>query len=94
MNKKTMKRIHRKAEDILKGWLLSLLPDEEADINRKNIKEYLPDQQYFYAGKSLRLSNYSYKWVCKLLKKMHKAGVDIKPMTYADFNNLYRRYLV
>ena len=37
MNKKTMKKIHRKAEDILKGWLVSLLPDEEVDINRKNI---------------------------------------------------------
>ena len=25
---------------------------------------------------------------------MHKAGVDIKPMTYGDFNSLYRKYLV
>lgn len=94
MNKKTMKKIHRKAEQILKDWLISLIPEEDADITTKNIHNYLPEQQYFYTGRTLRLSNYSYKWVCKLLKKMHKAGVDIRPMTYGDFNSLYRKYLV
>mgnify|MGYP000217818004 FL=1 len=33
-----MKKIHRKSEDILKEWLLTLLPEEES-ISSKDIKK-------------------------------------------------------
>ena len=91
MKKSTEKKIT--PEEILKDWLLSLLPEEDNDISTKNIQQYLPDQQYFLQGRTIRLSNYSYKWVNKLLKKMHKAGINIELLTYVDFNNIYRRYL-
>lgn len=88
-----MKKIHRKSEDILKEWLLTLLPEEES-ISSKDIKKYLPEQGYFIKNKSVRLSNFSYKWTTKIIKKMYKSGVDINTLTYDKFNNTYKRYII
>lgn len=78
MNSKTCKEISRQTDKILIEWLKTLLPEKDhAKIDTNNVYQYLPDANYFYTNKTLRLSFYAPKWVRKNVKKLVKAGYSI-----------------
>ena len=48
MNRKKIKKLRRKAKEILVDWLKSLLPEEEQDkININNIIQLMPSQTHY-----------------------------------------------
>ena len=70
MNRKKIKKIQKKAREILVEWLQSLVEDEEKKkINEKNLFKMMPEQTHYWFQNQLRLSAWSYKWVIKHLKQ-------------------------
>ncbi len=48
MNEKKMRKINRRVDEILVGWLKTLVSPEEAKgINMDNISSLMPDQNYY-----------------------------------------------
>ncbi len=89
MNSKTMKQINRYADYLLLGWLKTLISEEEhSKVNMSNLHSFLPEANYFYADKSIRLSFYSPKWVRKGLKKLVSRGVELHSITMEDIESL------
>jgi len=70
MNGKKSKRIRKAAKIYLVSWLRSVLPESEhAAITVDNILTKLAKDKHMYADNQVRLIPYSYKWVCKRLKR-------------------------
>jgi len=65
------KQLRRRSEDLLVEWLRTMVPEGEdtSKINRKNIKEFLPDQTHIFANNKFLLSAYSLKWFYKKVKR-------------------------
>jgi len=92
MNSKTMKKINNHADFLLLGWLKTLIPEEEhGKVNLKNLNSFLPEANYFFANKSIRLSFYSPKWTVKSLKKLVSQGVELTSITMTDLENLAKK---
>ena len=92
MNSKTMKKINRHADLLLLDWLKTLISEEEhSKVNLKNLRSFLPDANYFFVGKSIRLSFYSPKWAVKSLKKLVSQGVELTSITITDLENLAKK---
>ena len=68
MNGKKAKFIRRQAEKIQVQWINSLLTDDQ-QITEETLDQALPDQEYYYKGRTLCLSFMNHKWVEKRLKK-------------------------
>ena len=68
MNGKKAKFIRRQAEKIQVQWINSLLTDDQ-QITEETLDQPLPDQEYYYKGRTLCLSFMNHKWVEKRLKK-------------------------
>ena len=51
----------------------------------------MPDANYFFVGKSIRLSFYSPKWAVKSLKKLVSQGVELTSITMTDLENLAKK---
>lgn len=85
MNSKDCKKISRQTDLILVEWLKTLVSDEEKEqITPSNIHELLPDTNYFFMGRTLRLSFYTPKWVRQSIKKLSKLGREIESITMSD----------
>jgi len=65
------KQLRRRSEDLLVEWLRTMVPEGEdtSKINRKNIKEFLPEQTHIFANNKFLLSAYSLKWFYKQVKR-------------------------
>ena len=65
------KQLRRRSEDLLVEWIRTMVPEGEdtSKINRKNIKEFLPDQTHIFANNKFLLSAYSLKWFYKKVKR-------------------------
>jgi len=68
MNGKKAKFIRRQAEKLQVQWINSLLTDDQ-QITEETLDQALPDQEYYYKGRTLCLSFMNHKWVEKRLKK-------------------------
>ena len=69
MNGKKAKFIRRQAEKLQVQWINSLLTDDTEQITEETLNQALPDQEYYYKGRTLYLSFMNHKWVEKRLKK-------------------------
>jgi len=65
------KQLRRRSEELLVEWLRTMVPEGEdtSKINRKNIKEFLPEQTHIFANNKFLLSAYSLKWFYKQVKR-------------------------
>lgn len=75
MNGKKAKFIRRQAEKIQVQWINSLLTDDQ-QITEETLDQALPDQEYYYKGRTLCLSFMNHKWVEKRLKKNINLTLD------------------
>jgi len=70
MNRKKIKKIRRRAKELLVEWLQSLVSDEEKKkITKDNVFEMMPEQTHYWFRNQIQLSAWSYKWVIKKLKR-------------------------
>ena len=85
MNKKVLKKINKKADELLFEWLKSLVSEEEAEgITINNFKNFLPKDKYFVAQKTLRLSFYTSRWAKQSIKKLMRKGKFLDTVTLED----------
>ena len=68
MNGKKSKLIRKRAQELQIEWINSLLTDDQ-QITEETLDQALPDQEYYYKGRTLCLSFMNHKWVEKRLKK-------------------------
>ena len=91
MNKKVLKKINKKADELLFEWLSSLVSEEEAEgITINNFKNFLPKDKYFVAQKTLRLSFYTSRWAKQSIKKLIKGGKFLDAIILEDLKCLLR----
>ena len=69
MNGKKAKFIRRQAEKIQVQWINSLLTNDAEQITEETLDQALPDQKYYFKGRTLCLSFMNHKWVENRLKK-------------------------
>jgi hypothetical protein len=71
MNGRKAKQLRRKAEDLLIGWIRTMVPEGEdaTKINKKNLHEFLPQQTHIFSNNRFMLSAYSLRWFYKQVKK-------------------------
>ena len=92
MNSKTCKKIRKQSKVVLVEWFKTLVSEEEySKITIKNFRQFLPDVNYFYADKSLRLSFYSVKWTRKIIKKLVALGKPLEDITIQDLEAYSKR---
>ena len=72
-----MSRIRNKAKHIMVEWLKGLLnPEEQKEVNVKNVLTLMPNQTHYWHGTTLKLQPWSYKWIVKKLKKNPHWTID------------------
>ena len=70
MNRRLSKKINQKAIDIFLEWLSSVVSEEQAaQFVRKNYKDYIPDNAYYYVQGSHRNSLFTPRWIKRNLKR-------------------------
>tara|TARA_R100001463_G_scaffold77651_1_gene131801 strand:- start:624 stop:875 length:252 start_codon:yes stop_codon:yes gene_type:complete len=69
MNGKKSKQIRNRAEELQVDWINSLLTEDADKITQQTLNQALPDQEYYFQGRTIRLSFMNHKWVEKQLKK-------------------------
>ena len=73
MNRRLSKKINQKSIDIFLEWLSSVVSEEQAaQFVRKNYKEYIPDNAYYYVQGSHRNSLFTPRWIKRNLKRKLK----------------------
>jgi len=76
MNGKKAKFIRRQAEKIQVQWINSLLTNDAEQITKETLDKALPNQKYYFKGRTLCLSFMNHKWVEKRLKKNINLTLD------------------
>ena len=71
MNGRKAKQLRRKAEDLLIGWIRTMVPEGEdaTKITKKNLDQFLPEQTHIFANNRFMLSAYSLRWFYKKVKQ-------------------------
>ena len=70
MNRRLSKKISQKAIDIFFEWLSTVVSEDQASqFVRKNYKEYVPDNAYYYVQGSHRNSLFTPRWIKRNLKR-------------------------
>lgn len=91
MNSKVCKQISRQTKLILLEWVKSLVSDEEKDkVTAANLASLLPDTNYFFVNRQIRVSFYSPQWVRKSLKKLVKLGYRVEDITMQELEALVK----
>ena len=85
MNPKTMKKIRRRAKELLLEWMQSLVDKESAKLYTiDNVLNYTPKQPHlYYNDGSFHLSAYTFKWFTKQIKKLHRTK-ELSSITIED----------
>lgn len=87
MNGKLAKKIRKQADDVIIGWMKSLLSDVEAEkVNRENIKSMLPKTEYVWLESGIKLNAFHPKWVQKRIKRLIKTK-PLSTITFKDMNH-------
>jgi len=76
MNGKKSKLIRKQAEKLQVQWINSLLTEDTDKITKETLNQALPDQKYYYKGRTLCLSFMNHRWVEKRLKKNFNITLD------------------
>ena len=91
MNSKVCKQISRQTKLILLEWVKSLVPDEEKEkVTASNLASLLPDANYFFVNRQVRVSFYSPQWVRKSIKKLVKLGHKVEDVTMQELEALVK----
>jgi hypothetical protein len=91
MNSKVCKQISRQTKLILLEWVKSLVPDEEKEqVTASNLASLLPDTNYFFVNRQVRVSFYSPQWVRKSIKKLVKLGHKVEDITMQELEALVK----
>jgi|TARA_R110000764_G_scaffold119627_2_gene207434 hypothetical protein len=91
MNSKVCKKISRQSKIILLEWVKSLVSDEEKEkVTAANLASLLPDSNYFYVRRQIRVSFYSPQWVRKSIKKLVKLGHKVEDITIQELEALVK----
>lgn len=70
MNRRLSKKINQKTIDIFIEWLSSVISKEEAaKLVRKNYKQYVPENSYFYKQGVHKNSLFTPRWIKRNLKR-------------------------
>jgi len=84
MNRKQSKKINSQVIDIFLEWIKSVVPESEAaKIVRKNYKQYVPNNAYYYNKFTLCNSVFSPRWIKRKLKRLKKANPTRPIETYS-----------
>lgn len=69
MNRRLSKRINQQTIDIFLEWLSSVITLQEGEtIERKNYKQYVPHNAYYYDKFTLKNSLFTPRWIKRKLK--------------------------
>ena len=91
MNSKVCKKISRQSKIILLEWVKSLVSDEEKEkVTAANLASLLPDTNYFFVNRQIRVSFYSPQWVRKSIKKLVKLGHKVEDITIQELEALVK----
>tara|TARA_R110000803_G_scaffold190288_1_gene252804 strand:- start:597 stop:896 length:300 start_codon:yes stop_codon:yes gene_type:complete len=91
MNSKVCKKISRQSKIILLEWVKSLVSDEEKEkVTADNLASLLPDTNYFFVNRQIRVSFYSPQWVRKSIKKLVKLGHKVEDITIQELEALVK----
>jgi len=92
MNKKTLRKINKKADSLLMGWIQGILSEEEAaKVTKENYKELLPTEEYILSNRTCYQSFYTYRWAKQGIKKLVKAGKELNDITIGDLEWILKR---
>ena len=81
----TIKKINKKADELLFEWFKSLVSEKEAEgVTINNFKNYLPKDRWFVAQKTFYLSLYTSRWAKQNIKKLIKKGKFLDTITLED----------
>lgn len=85
MRNKIVKRINKKANELLLEWLKTLVTEEEGErITLSNFKTFLPKDRHFVTQKTFYLSFYTHRWAKQNIKKLLKKGKVLDAITLED----------
>jgi len=85
VKKRIVKRINKKADELLLEWLKNLVIEEEAkNITPSNLKTLLPKDKYFVAQRTSYLSFYTHRWAKQGIKKLLRRGKILEAITLED----------
>lgn len=83
MNRRLSKKINQKTIDIFLEWLSSVISEEQASqIVRKNYKEYVPENAYYWNRQTILNSVFSPRWVKRKLKRKLRQSPQKKLDSY------------
>jgi hypothetical protein len=83
MNRRLSKKINQKTIDIFLEWLSSVISEEQASqIVRKNYKEYVPENAYYWSKHTILNSVFSPRWVKRKLKRKLRQNPQKKLDSY------------
>ena len=69
----------------------SLVSDEEKEkVTADNLASLLPDTNYFFVNRQIRVSFYSPQWVRKSIKKLVKLGHKVEDITIQELEALVK----
>jgi len=85
MRKQAIKKINKKVDELLFGWIRSILSEDEQDkITIENYKQLLPKEEYLQIRKCSYLSMYTKRWTKQNIKKLLKLGYKLNEITIGD----------
>ena len=80
-----MRRINKKASELLFEWLKNLVDEkEQKKITIENYEKFLPKDKHFMDRRTYYLSFYTTRWAKQSIKKLYKKGRDIDSITIKD----------
>lgn len=92
MKKKVIKKINKKATELLIEWLRNLVTVEEQDkINKQTYKALLPKDEYISFQRTYYLSFYTQRWAKQNIKKLFKKGLEIESITIGDLEWMIKK---
>ena len=67
-------------------WVLSLLPEDQKDIDPLSALEQIPKDPYFIRNGQVRINSFTFKWFRKKIKKVLKKNP--KPIMSVTLNEV------
>ena len=76
MNGRKSRDLNKKADDLLKDWIVRNASNPE-DLDDSNIEKYLPQDTHFTDDVSRKTNFYTKRWTIRKLKKIQKRNGSI-----------------
>tara|TARA_R110002020_G_scaffold198231_2_gene399470 strand:- start:5770 stop:6078 length:309 start_codon:yes stop_codon:yes gene_type:complete len=92
MRRKAIKKINKKAEELLLEWLKTLVSEEESKgMTPDNFRNFLPKDRHFVAQRTFYLSFYTVRWTKQTIKKLLKKGKSLENITLGDLEWILKK---